>query len=252
MAVMLAKNYDGSDPTGWWMSEKLDGVRAIWKDGQLLSRNDKPFVAPKWFTEGLPRFLPLDGELWIDRGKFQETVSIVRKTVNIDEDAWNSIKYMVFDTPITQVRVQERFKVLKALSLPSFVKVIPHSLCKGIDHLQEYYFDLLENDAEGVMLNAPNSLYEFKRSGNLRKYKPNYPDEAIVTGYQPGDGKYTGLVGALLCQWGDRPIVLGSGLSDEDRINPPPVGTTVTFKYFGLTDGGNPRFPIYVVERDYE
>src|SRR5215212_8733282 len=37
--VLLAETWDGQlDPKGWWLSEKLDGVRAYWDGKQLLSR----------------------------------------------------------------------------------------------------------------------------------------------------------------------------------------------------------------------
>src|SRR5262245_42829230 len=75
----LAESWDFSaDPTGWWLSEKLDGVRAYWDGKQFFSRLGNLFHAPDWFVAGLPD-VPLDGELWIGRKKFQRTVSIARR-----------------------------------------------------------------------------------------------------------------------------------------------------------------------------
>ena len=45
---------------GWWMSEKLDGVRAYWDGQRFVSRLGNQYYAPPWFTAGLPKF-PLDG-----------------------------------------------------------------------------------------------------------------------------------------------------------------------------------------------
>ena len=74
---MLAKNWDKTmRPDGWWMSEKLDGVRAIWDGEHFRSRGGNIFHAPAWFKAGLPA-LPLDGELFVGRGKFNDAVSIV-------------------------------------------------------------------------------------------------------------------------------------------------------------------------------
>jgi DNA ligase-1 len=65
--VLLAERWDGvEDPVGWWMSEKLDGVRAYWDGNALTSRLGNPFQVPEWFLAGLPS-TPLDGELWADR-----------------------------------------------------------------------------------------------------------------------------------------------------------------------------------------
>lgn len=82
--VMLAEKWDNQDPTGWWMSEKLDGVRAWWTGSSLLSRLGNAFQAPKWFTEKLPN-VPLDGELWCGRGQFKEAVSITKSSKRQDD-----------------------------------------------------------------------------------------------------------------------------------------------------------------------
>jgi len=76
--VLLKEYHPDLEVTGWLLSEKLDGVRAYWDGKQLLSRNGNRFMAPEWFTKKLPPF-ELDGELWVGRDRFQETVSIVRR-----------------------------------------------------------------------------------------------------------------------------------------------------------------------------
>ena len=66
---MLADKYtEKMDPTAWWLSEKLDGVRAYWDGSDFYSRNGNHFPAPAWFKAGLPP-TPLDGELWMGRGE---------------------------------------------------------------------------------------------------------------------------------------------------------------------------------------
>ena len=67
--LLLTKYRPGMDIAGWYMSEKLDGVRAYWNGRELLSRTGNRFAAPHWFTAGFPSF-ELDGELWIGRGRF--------------------------------------------------------------------------------------------------------------------------------------------------------------------------------------
>src|SRR5688572_16394755 len=74
--LLLAERWDNvQDLTGWWMSEKLDGVRAYWDGKMFLSRLGNQFHAPDWFCAQLPSE-PLDGELWVGRKQFQQTVSI--------------------------------------------------------------------------------------------------------------------------------------------------------------------------------
>jgi len=77
--VLLAHRWENDvDVTGWWISEKLDGVRAWWDGKKFISRLGNEYIAPDWFTAGLPDH-PLDGELWVGRKLFQDTVSIVRR-----------------------------------------------------------------------------------------------------------------------------------------------------------------------------
>jgi len=248
LTPMLAKKYNGCDPAGWWMSEKLDGVRAIWDGSRLVSRTAKVFAAPEWFTAGLPASAVLDGELWEGRGKFQQTVGKVRTQYDPD---WSGVEYVLFDL-IAEGPFEQRLERLKELPLPSHARVLDQVRCSGQRHLQERLIAIISLGGEGVMLRRPGSLYEHKRSGALLKVKRFETHEAVVTGYEPGKGKYEGLVGALLCRFRDKLIEIGTGLTDELRLCPPAIGSRITFKFFELTEKGMPRFPVYLAERDYE
>src|SRR5947209_5359167 len=95
--LLLAHTWERDvDLTGWWMSEKLDGVRAYWNGARFVSRLGNTFHAPDWFRERLPEMV-LDGELWGGRKKFQRTVSTVRRQDK--SEAWREIVYVVFDAP---------------------------------------------------------------------------------------------------------------------------------------------------------
>src|SRR5258708_3870128 len=59
-ALLLAESWDGvTDLKGWWLSEKLDGVRAAWTGREFRSRLGNLYHAPDWFVAGLPNE-PLD------------------------------------------------------------------------------------------------------------------------------------------------------------------------------------------------
>src|SRR5436305_12152094 len=95
--LLLAQSWTNDiDLAGWWMSEKLDGVRAYWDGRQFLSRQGNLFHAPDWFVAGLPA-VPLDGELWLGRKRFQRAVSIVRR--QDQSELWREIAFVVFDAP---------------------------------------------------------------------------------------------------------------------------------------------------------
>jgi DNA ligase-1 len=96
--VMLAKPWQPAlSPAGYLVSEKLDGVRALWDGRQLRFRSGRPIAAPAWFMAGLPD-APLDGELWMGRHSFEVLSGAVRRQVPVDAE-WRLVRYMVFDMP---------------------------------------------------------------------------------------------------------------------------------------------------------
>ena len=185
---MLAKTYDGQKVKGWLMSEKLDGVRAIWTGAQLMSRNGNKFYAPDWFTAQLPAGVMLDGELYIDHGAFQKTVGTVRKKNPIDAE-WQAIRYCVFDAPECKGGFETRLTFCsEILAGCAVAEVVKHKACASPEHLDKFFSDLVSIGAEGIMLRRPGSAYEQCRSDSLLKLKPLNSDEAEIVGYQEGEG----------------------------------------------------------------
>ncbi|MGN6109214.1 MAG: DNA ligase [Kofleriaceae bacterium] len=250
-ALLLAHKWElDHDPTGWWMSEKLDGVRAYWDGAQFVSRNGNRFVAPDWFVAELPRD-PLDGELWLDRKQFKRTISIVRS--GAAGQAWASLRFVVFDAPAVPGPFEDRVAHARRLLEPSgsrYAQSIDHVRCDGFDHLRDELARVEALGGEGLMLRRPGSSYEVGRSTSLLKVKTFHDAEARVIGHAPGTGKHTGRLGALVCQLpGGATFHVGTGFSDAERAEPPAIGAVVTFRYQELSEGGVPRFPIFVGER---
>lgn len=246
--LLLAQSWeDHIDPAGWWMSEKLDGVRAYWDGSTFWSRLGNEFLAPDWFVEGLPS-TPLDGELWMDRGAFQKTVGIVKRQDR--GKLWSGLKYVVFDAPGHTGAFEDRISFLHETLAPGVVEyahALEHLLCEGFDHLIDELKRIEKLGGEGVMLRQQKSLYVGSRSSTLLKVKTFQDAEAKVIGYTDGAGRHRGRIGALMLARPDGiTFKCGTGLSDEDRRNPPELGTVVTYRFQELTDGGVPRFPSYV------
>ncbi len=245
-ALLLAKKWEPAkvDPTGYWISEKLDGVRALWDGTKFISRLGNEFFAPDWFKRMLPN-VPLDGELWLGRKRFQECVSIVR-TQDGSKD-WSQITYQVFDMPITQpIPFEKRLETLEGLAEKHIgVKLVGQDICEGVEHLYTRLAAVQKLGGEGLMLRQPGSLYAGKRSSTLLKVKTFLDDEAEVYGFEPGEGKHKGRLGALVVKWHGKTFKLGTGFTDQEREHPPMLLTKVTFRYFELSDDGIPRFPIY-------
>jgi DNA ligase-1 len=246
--VLLANKWTPDiDPTGWWVSEKLDGIRAIWTGTEFISRLGNKFSAPEWFTKDLGK-QRIDGELWMGRGKFQQAVSII-KTQGLDKE-WHNIKYLVFDLPDSKKDFEGRYEEMQNLNLPSHCQVVEQAPCGGVDQLRKMLKALEEKGAEGLMLRQAHSMYEGKRSSTLLKVKTFHDDEATITAYEPGKGRHKGRLGGYTCVLKTgKQFNVGTGLTDKDRNNPLKIGTKITFRFVELTDDGIPRFPVYVSER---
>jgi len=246
--LLLAESWDSAaDLSGWWMSEKLDGVRAYWDGKQFLSRQGNIYHAPDWFLEGLPA-VPLDGELWIDRKRFQRTVSIVRRQDK--SDLWNEVRFLVFDAPAASGGFEERLAFLKdalARGASKFTRQHPHERCKNLEALRAELARIESLGGEGLMLRQPGSKYVTGRSFTLLKVKTFHDAEAVVVGHQAGAGRHKGRLGALLVRLPDgTEFAIGTGFSDRERENPPALDATVSFRYQELSDAGVPRFPSWV------
>ncbi len=251
--LLLAESWNPeTDPTGWWLSEKLDGVRAYWDGKQFLSRNGNRYAAPEWFTLGLPD-TPLDGELWVGRKQFQRTVSIVRRSDAAD--LWREVRYLIFDAPAVIQPFEQRLTSVKqvlAAGQPPYALLLHQEVCRSSDHLQTALSKVEQLGGEGLMLRRPASLYEPRRSSSLQKVKRFLDCEAVVVGHEPGKGRHKGRLGALIVQLPNgTKFNCGTGLSDAQRDLPPAIGETITVKFQELTDSGVPRFPVFAgVRRD--
>ncbi|MBY0229355.1 MAG: DNA ligase [Gemmataceae bacterium] len=246
--VLLAESWDGvSSVAGWWMSEKLDGVRAWWDGSRFLSRNGNLFLAPAWFTAGLPA-VPLDGELWVGRKKFTQAQGIAMSGTRGEE--WRTMRYLVFDAPAHGGPFEERQRYLAGVvGGHAFASLVEQQRCRDHAHLLEEFDKVHAGGGEGLMLRQPGSLYAAGRSSTLLKMKKFHTAEAEVIGHDPGEGKHKGRCGALAVRMIPEGKVfrIGTGLKDKEREAPPPVGTIVTYKYQELTEAtGVPRFPAYV------
>lgn len=246
--LLLAESWDNAtELTDWWMSEKLDGVRAYWDGKQFLSRQGNIYHAPDWFIAGLPS-VPLDGELWIDRKSFQRTVSIVRRQDK--NDRWQEVRFLIFDAPAANGGFEERLAFVQealARSAAKFAQQHPHERCKSLEALRSELARIESLGGEGLMVRQPGSKYVAGRSATLLKIKTFHDAEAVLVGHQAGAGRHKGRMGALLVRLANgTDFAIGTGFSDREREHPPAIGATVTFRYQELSDAGVPRFPSWV------
>ena len=257
-SLMLANVYHpGIALQDYWVSEKLDGVRGYWDGEKLLTRGGERIAAPTWFTAGWPG-LPMDGELWAGRGQFSKAVSTVRQQTP-DDAAWRAMRFMVFDLPAQAGSFTERIPALNGLVSridQPWVQAVAQSRVASHAELQHLLAKIVRLGGEGLMLHRGASLYKGLRNDDLLKVKTHEDAEARVVAHLPGKGKHAGVMGALLVEMpgldgrqGQR-FKLGTGFSDEQRKNPPPPGSTVTYRFRGLNDSGIPRFASFMRVRE--
>ena len=237
------------DPQGWLVSEKFDGARAWWDGSRLRFRSGLPIMAPAWFTAALPA-QALDGELWLARGRFEELSGIVRRQQPVDAD-WRRVRLLVFELPGAGGTFAQRAARIQQLSAqqPSSSPwgAVEQFELPSATALKLRLQEVVNAEGEGLMLHRADALYETGRSRALLKMKPLQDADAVVVGHQAGQGRHAGRLGALRVRTQEgREFRLGTGFSDEQRDQPPAVGTVVTFTYQGTTAQGVPRFASFL------
>lgn len=250
--IQKAKIYEENKQNikNWYMSEKLDGIRAYWNGKELLSKNGNKLYAPLWFIKDFPSF-ELDGELWTKRNDFETIQNIVLDKTPSKE--WEKITYNIFEVPNTKGIFSKRLEKIESYlkEKPNkYLKVIPQIICKDETHLSEYLNELLQKKAEGIILKNPNMEYEKGRTNNLLKVKTFFDDEATVIGHNFNkEKKFKSLILKL-----KNGIIfnLGGGFSDKQRESPPKIGEIVSFKYYGFTKNGKPKFASFLRIRKNE
>jgi DNA ligase 1 len=248
--VMAAREAPlGIDPAGWLVSEKLDGVRALWDGQSLRFRSGLPIAAPAWFIKPYPAGIALDGELWIGRGRFQPLSGAVRKAVPVDTE-WRAVRYQLFDLPGVPGPFGERAARLQAVVQQAGTPVLAAIKQHRLPHaaaLQRHLDEVVRSGGEGLMLHRADAPWHPGRSDALLKLKPLHDAEATVTGHAPGRGRHAGRLGALRVRTDDgTEFLIGTGFSDAEREHPPPLGSVVTYTHRGHTEGGVPRFASFL------
>lgn len=242
------------DPAGYLVSEKLDGVRAYWDGSNLRFRRGRLIHAPAWFTAGFPSH-PLDGELWMGRRSFDDLSAAVRRDMPVDAE-WKRITYRLYELPGADGSFSQRLIALQALVASAnvvWLQAVPQTIIKDKEELKRRLQEVVRGGGEGLVLHLADAPWQSGRTDALLKLKPVQDAEAVVVAHEPGRGKYQGMLGALVVMTPDgRRFRLGTGFSDEARNHPPPVGSTVTYRYRDLTSTGLPKFASFWRVREVE
>lgn len=242
--LMLLEQYQDQDIKGWVMSEKLDGVRGYWNGQHLFSRQGVMLNPPDYFVDNFPPF-EIDGELFSERGKFEEIAATVRSS---NPKGWYKLKLYVFDVPNGKGNLFERLAQLEDYLIQHphpHIEIIKQIPVQNKEHLHQFLQHILAAGGEGVVVRNPYAPYINGRSSQILKLKALDDEECKVVAHHNGKGKFENKLGAITCENARGRFRIGSGFKDKDRENPPPIGSIITYKYRGLTNSGKPRFATF-------
>lgn len=249
--IMKAKRWNESiDPTGYWISEKFDGHRALWDGRSFISSGGNRITPPPQIVESFPKEIVLDGELWAGYGNIGKVTSAVSGKRVRD---WDPIIFAVFDAPEINAPVETRFEVARvacAKGDSDWIAYVSQDKCEGKEHLNKTLEKVLSWGGEGLVIRKPNSPYQKNtRSDYWLKVKKWFDAEAVVLDHI--EGTRPGLCGALKVVNKDGLIFkVASGMTEVMAHNPPPIGTIITYKWDTLTKEGIPRPASFVRIRE--
>ncbi|NQZ88916.1 MAG: DNA ligase [Colwellia sp.] len=236
----------------YFISEKLDGIRGFWNGKNLYTRGGNLIYAPVWFTQNWPNEY-IDGELWSNRGEFEKISSCVRRHKPDKQQktsCWLKIHFMMFDLPKHLGTFSQRIKQMNNLveiTNSPYLLAIKQEKISSITLLHQRLSNIVKIGGEGLMLHHQEARYKEGRSKDLMKLKQHDDAEAIVIAHLEGKGKYRNKMGSLKVKMSSGLIFkIGSGFTDKQRQKPPPIGSTVTFKYIGKTARGVPKFASFL------
>lgn len=285
--VQLAMDKSGRDEfINGMYSRKFDGKRMYIEYGIPYSRsNNKCYTQPiqhildQIKTLNLNDYV-LDGEcIYFEEGKenFQKGISLCQSEKR--QEGCDNICYVIFDIiPISKfntkhpyIPFKEEYKLmLDMLSDTNKISpdysliptIVPNVFIARQDVDPTELIRLrTDNRWEGLMYRNADACYEYKRTSNLLKIKSMKDMELQLVQMEEGTGKYAGKLGAFILRYKDSFVRMGSGFTDEQRIEywnnkNKYIGLTVKVQYFEETQSqdGKPslRFPVFLCFRDLD
>ncbi len=248
--IQRPQTFRDQNISGWVMSEKLDGVRGYWDGKKLMTKQGYRIAAPDYFIHNFPPF-PLDGELWIARSAFEAVQSIVLDST--PSDRWKTVTYNIFEVPYAEGRFLDRLNKAKKWFQKHrnrYVHIIRQRVCHDRKELNTFLHSVEAKGGEGVVIKNPQVRYVTGRSDQVLKVKSFQDAEGVVLAINPGKGRNSGKMGSLTLRLDNgKTFRLGNGFSAEERMHAPKIGSIVTFKYYGLTKNGLPKFASYMRTR---
>lgn len=271
------EKYPIKDGAEFWLTQKLNGVRATFYNGELIARSGVPYKGLEHIIEcinGSPmKDYVLDGELTLkDKNGISdnEAFRVATGILNSDDMNKTAICYTIFDVvPIEDfeskspsIPYSNRRNILNSLSdfQTDSVKILP-VLYNGTDQSQinNLLEQMVREDKEGLIVNT-NVPYKRTRHKGILKVKRFYTMDLPIIGCEEGTGRLLGTLGALVLKYKDNEVKVGSGFTDEQRKRYwenryDLVGTLCEVKYKEISCDKNTgleslQFPVFIQLRE--
>ena len=260
-------------------SPKLDGVRAIVRDGVVLSRALKP-IPNKWVQQRFSHLEHFDGELIVGASNHPDVLRTTTSGV-MRVEGEPDVSFHVFDHVENHARLYTvRYDLLEEDTEINVFVVPQHELVNTFE-LNAFEHEVLAEGYEGVMLRHPDAPYKFGRStareGYLLKVKRFHDAEFEIVGFEEemfnaneattselGRTKRSshkankipkGRLGALVLKYGDTTFNCGTGFNDAERERiwaerDSYLGMLAKIKYFAHGIKDVPKLPSFLGIRD--
>ena len=247
LPLQHAKTYKNQNISGWVMSEKLDGIRGYWDGSFLYTKGGKKLAPPSEFTRDFPPFA-LDGELWTKRQDFEN----IQSQVLAVGSSWEEVSYHIFEVPNATgdfiQRLEKARQWFKAHQNHK-VKIVTQYPCPNKKSLSNYLNRVIAKGGEGVIVKNANLFYTIGRTDSMLKVKKasDMEGRVVTINFHLDQQRLKSLTVRL-----ENGIMfkLGNGFTKQQRLKPSVIGSKITFKYYGFTKYGKPKFASFIRVRE--
>lgn len=251
--VMLAKTVE------WrrvkypcWATVKLDGVRAIYRNGEFYFRNGKKIPGLSHLTSVMVnnRAPVLDGELLCPELSFQQSSGQIRSYAESPTATFHIIDAPEHKSLVYSERMIDAWKYTNDM-----IKSMETKLCKDEGALRAANQLYMHNGFEGTVIKPLKYKYVGKRSYDWMKIKEVRDCDVVVKDVFEGTGRLVGRLGGVIVDYKGVDVRVGSGFSDAQRdlywLEPEKIiGRTIEIQYHEVTPAGSLRHPRIVGFRD--
>lgn len=227
---MLASPLENKLPKNILIEPKLDGIRVVYVNGKLFTRNGKMLEGFNEIEQQLlklPQDFVFDGELM--GSDFTATQNLTFKK----SDNKTGVNFNIFDClPITEFQkgcsssiLRDRKKTLiqvfdsfNSIIIPNLKRVeVWYTGNSDQDAIQKVHDQIISLGFEGSMIKDAESIYQCKRTKTWLKKKDFDLHDLKVVDIFEGDGKYQGTLGGVVVSYKGNTVKVGSGFNDYDR-----------------------------------